>query len=304
MKDLVTPKQVARAIGVSEASLKRWCDKGLLPVQRTAGGHRRLPMPGVIEFLRNHHYDLVEPEILGLPATSGKTPVVLERAAGQLRDDLEQGNEERCRQLILDLYLARRRLCEIGDVAIAAAFHQLGERWQHGDVEVYQERRACEICLRVLHELRAVLVPPAPDAPRAIGGTLAGDGSSLPTTMVELVLRESGWRAETLGTGHPPPTLCAAIRDIRPRLFWLSASYINDADLFVSDCETIYRTAVDSGVALVVGGRALAQTIRQRIQYAAYCDNLRHLTSFAETFHPRAVASSAGGGGSFKQGQN
>ncbi|UCG31540.1 MAG: MerR family DNA-binding transcriptional regulator [Phycisphaerales bacterium] len=297
MRGLVTPKQVARAIGVSEASLKRWCDKGLLPVRRTAGGHRRLPLPGVIEFLRNSHYDLVEPEVLGLPATSGRTPAVLERAAGYLREPLEQGNEEQCRQLVFDLYLAGHHLCEVCDVAIAPAFYELGERWQHGKVEVYQERRACEICLRVLHELRAVLVPPAQDAPRAVGGTLAEDESSLPTTMVELVLREGGWRAETLGTGHPTSTLCAAIKDIRPRLFWLSVSYVNDPDQLVSECETIYRTAVDSGAALVVGGRALDQDIRQRIQYAAYCDHLRHLTSFAETLQPRGVSSRTSGDG-------
>jgi predicted site-specific integrase-resolvase len=30
-RGLLTPKQVARAIGVSESSLKRWCDKGVLP---------------------------------------------------------------------------------------------------------------------------------------------------------------------------------------------------------------------------------------------------------------------------------
>ena len=37
--------------------------------------------------------------------------------------------------------------------------------------------------------------------------------------------------------------------------------------------------------------------IRQRIQYAAYCDNLRHLISFAETLRPKAVSSSAEGDG-------
>ena len=48
---LLSPKQVARALGVSESSLKRWCDKGLIPTERTAGGHRRLPLAGVLDFL-------------------------------------------------------------------------------------------------------------------------------------------------------------------------------------------------------------------------------------------------------------
>ena len=67
----LTPKQVARAIGVSEASLKRWCDKGLIEMVRTVGGHRRLPLSSVLQFLRSSGHQLVRPEILGLPPTTG-----------------------------------------------------------------------------------------------------------------------------------------------------------------------------------------------------------------------------------------
>ena len=38
MNELVSPKQVAHAMGVSESSLKRWCDQGLIPTVRTAAG--------------------------------------------------------------------------------------------------------------------------------------------------------------------------------------------------------------------------------------------------------------------------
>jgi len=65
MKELISPKQVALALGVSEASLKRWCDKGLIPAIRTAGGHRRLPINGVIHFIRQTGQHLVRPEVLG-----------------------------------------------------------------------------------------------------------------------------------------------------------------------------------------------------------------------------------------------
>ncbi|MBV9958343.1 MAG: helix-turn-helix domain-containing protein, partial [Acidobacteria bacterium] len=39
-KDL-TSSEAARLLGVSEASVKRWADSGLLPALKTAGGHRR-----------------------------------------------------------------------------------------------------------------------------------------------------------------------------------------------------------------------------------------------------------------------
>ncbi|REJ65407.1 MAG: helix-turn-helix domain-containing protein [Planctomycetota bacterium] len=50
MNDLLTPKQVARAISISESSIKRWCDRGAIATQYTPGGHRRIPLSGLLEF--------------------------------------------------------------------------------------------------------------------------------------------------------------------------------------------------------------------------------------------------------------
>ncbi len=48
MKPLVTPKQVGRALDVSESSLKRWCDNGEIATQYTAGGHRRIALTAML----------------------------------------------------------------------------------------------------------------------------------------------------------------------------------------------------------------------------------------------------------------
>ena len=105
MRDLLTPKQVARALDVSESSIKRWCDKGVIPTQHTAGGHRRIPMPGLIQFLRQSKYQLQHPEALGLPATSGQTVRVVDRACQQMTEGLIVGDALRCRQIAMDLGL-------------------------------------------------------------------------------------------------------------------------------------------------------------------------------------------------------
>ena len=78
IKAFLTPKDLADALGVSESSLKRWCDRGLIPMVRTAGGHRKLPISGVLSFLRETQHELVSPELLGLPATRA---AVVSRAA-------------------------------------------------------------------------------------------------------------------------------------------------------------------------------------------------------------------------------
>ncbi|HSG69042.1 MAG TPA: helix-turn-helix domain-containing protein, partial [Planctomycetaceae bacterium] len=88
MNRLVTPRQVGRALQVSESSVKRWCDKGVIPTQKTAGGHRRIPLSGLIEFLRESGQPILHPEVLGLAATSGRTNRIISRAGDQLTDAL------------------------------------------------------------------------------------------------------------------------------------------------------------------------------------------------------------------------
>jgi methanogenic corrinoid protein MtbC1 len=292
MPDLLTPKQLSRAIDVSESSVKRWCDKGLIPTQYTAGGHRRIALADALEFLRTGKHQIVHPEALGLPPTSGKSTRVLSRAREQLTEALLAGDEGRCRQIAIDLYLAEHSLSVIFDDVFAAAFRDIGERWSCGDAAVYQERRGCEITLHVLRELRGMLPKPDDSAPLAIGGAAAGDQYSLGTTMAELVLRDAKWNATSLGDNLPFETISAAIREHRPQLVWLSCSFIEDESTFLDAYQELYDEHGMS-VAFVVGGYALTDSIRQRMQYSAFCDSMQHLEGFAQTLRT-AIDSKSG----------
>ena len=287
MKDLLSPKQVARAMGVSESSLKRWCDRGLIPTVRTAGGHRRLPISGVLAFLRETKQNLVAPELLGLPVSSGKTEWVTDRAREVLREALLAGDEEACRQTIFDSWLSGRRLSEICDRVIAGAFVDIGDKWACREAEVYQERRACEIVIRTLHELRSGL-PPGDPQYLALGGTAEGDQYVIPTTAAELVLRDSGWQARSLGSSIPFASLAVAIREHRPKLFWLSVSYIADPARFLKEFQLLNAAATETGTAITVGGFALGEDVRRHMRYSAFCDTMQHLEEFANTLRLRA----------------
>jgi len=282
MKQLLTSRQVARAIQVSESSVKRWCDKGAIPTQYTAGGHRRIPLGGLLDFLRAGKHQLVQPEVVGLPATTGRTQRVIDRAADQMAAALVLGGEDQCRRIAFDLYLAGHRLAVIFDLVFAKAFEAIGDRWECGQLEVYQERLGCEIALRALYELRSLVAPPPTDAPLAMGGSAAGDQYHLATTMAEIVLRVEGWNAVSLGSNLPAETLAATLRERRPRLFWVSCSHLDDEDEFVRGYERLYEK-FHGEVAFVVGGRALTEPVRQRMNYAAHCDTMQHLEAFAAT---------------------
>ncbi len=281
MEQTVSPKQVALAIGVSEASLKRWCDKGILPVTRTAGGHRRIPIHGVLSFLRQTGRELVNPEVLSLPSNTSGARSPIDRSRTLLAEALAASDESRVRRIVLNLFLANHTATSICDQVIAPAFEDIGDRWSHGSLEVYRERRGCEIMLRVLRELDSAIPQPESSAPLALGGTLEQDIYALPTTMVALALKEMRWRAECVGNNVPAKSLCRALHERQPRMLWLSVSFIHDLAAFVADAETIYTTAREVNAVFIVGGRALDAETRKQIQFTAHCDDLAQMQSFA-----------------------
>jgi DNA-binding transcriptional MerR regulator len=90
--DTHSPRQVARALGVSESSLKRWCDRGLIQTTRTAGGHRKVLTADAIRFARQRGMMLANPELLGLPAPGSEKDTSLEQYARLLAKALLWGD--------------------------------------------------------------------------------------------------------------------------------------------------------------------------------------------------------------------
>jgi excisionase family DNA binding protein len=277
----ITTRQAAQALGVSEASLKRWCDQGLLPALRTPGGHRRLPLSGVVQFMRERQMGSAQPRVLGLPGCLRSESRSASALSAAMQDALEAGDECEVRRLLFGLFLAGSEISELLDSLIVPSFRAMGDKWSHGDLAVYEERRAVELCTRLLHQLQALLPAPTAGAPRAIGGTLTGDPYSLPTTMMETALWEAGWRSQSYGCGLTAATLVEALCDIHPKLLWISASYFDAEEQFLADYATVYDAANELGVAVLVGGRMLTARLRERMQYSAYGDNLRHAVAFA-----------------------
>jgi methanogenic corrinoid protein MtbC1 len=281
MKKLLTPKQVARALYASESSVKRWCDRGMIASQKTAGGHRRIGLGDLLDFVRRSSRTIARPELVGLPASTGRTARILDRAARQLTEALVRGDEEQCRQITFDLYLAEHSFSKICDRVFTQAFATIGQWWVRGQLEIYQERRGWEIALRVLHELRRLVPMPQSGAPLAMGGAVEGDPFLLGTTMAELVLRDARWNAVSLGNNLPFTTLAQAIKKHQPRLFWISCSHIEDLPGFLRGYRQLYEQ-FGREVAFVVGGRALVDSVLLRIRYAAHCENMQCLESYAE----------------------
>ncbi len=282
MDQLLSPKQVAIAIGASESSLKRWCDQGLLNTVKTAGGHRRIPIQEALRFARERSLASAEPHLLAMAATSDRKSRRVENGPERLTEAFLNGNETQCNAIVFEYFRAGVSVSRIFDDIAMPAFRTLGEKWECKELEIYEERSACQIMLRILHELR--LKQMAPITKRiAMGATCEGDPYALPIIMGEIVLRSVGWDTRLLGCSIPLSSVTKAIQLHQPAIFWLSFSSIIDEIAFIGEFNQLCDAASKTNTAVVVGGRALTAEIRTRLRYSAFCDTMQHLEEFART---------------------
>ncbi|MEM6330419.1 MAG: B12-binding domain-containing protein [Planctomycetota bacterium] len=286
---LLSPKQVAKSIGVSESSLKRWCDQGVIRTEKTPGGHRRMLVGDVISFLRETNRPIIDAKLLGLPDGVGRRDTNSAKASATLNTAIEQGEEVKCREVVLDYYLGGANVVQVCEDLLTPAMHHLGDLWRCGQAEVFQERFACEIIGRLLNDLRSMLPTPSPDAPLALGGSPEGDMYRLPTTMVQLVLAESGWKALSLGDNLPYRTILAAIDRRQPAAVWLSVSRSDGAENWLDQLQD-FSEQLPAGVAFLLGGRGVAEADCSQIQRAWIANSLASLSEKAAQLRSELAA--------------
>jgi excisionase family DNA binding protein len=133
----LTTKEVARLCRVSDATVKRWEDAGLLKSERTSGGHRRFRAEEVARFQREQN--------LGLKLSHGDESAV--RAANRRRANknhshssffhsLVAGVEEEAACEVVGAHLQGLQLTDIFDRLICPAMSRVGELWYKGELTV------------------------------------------------------------------------------------------------------------------------------------------------------------------------
>ncbi|QDV68806.1 Helix-turn-helix domain protein [Rosistilla carotiformis] len=285
---------------VSESSVKRWCDRGIIPSVKTGGGHRRISVESLAQFLRETKRTLLAPEKLGVapldvvPSSAVRRVDVesnvsnagCEAIVETFTNALLDGDEAACRQIIQQAFLRNKSFTDVAASIVCASMRRIGEIWENGHADVLQERYGCEICFRLVNELAQYIPLPGAEAPLAIGCAPPGDQYQLPTHLVELVLREAGWNARSLGNNMALDRLLEVVVRHRPQLVWVSISTIEDRAAFVGAFNA-FANQLPKGVFLVAGGRAMDDEMRPLLHYTAHCDNFHQLAGLAATMLSR-----------------
>ncbi len=254
MQSVLTPAQLAVAIGVSESSVKRWIDGGRIVASRTAGGHRRVSAREAVRFIRDSGVGVAG---LGLPG--------LERDPGEaLFELLRDGRAQEAAELLQARFLAGASVAEIVDGALVTAMKLAVDLDCPEEEAIFVEHRVTEAAIQAFTRLRSLIAPATDESRLAIGCAPEGDPYVLPSLAVAAVVEDEGFRAVNLGPDTPFSSLVLGVRSLRPRIVWISFSFVAEPERQRQEVLTLAREVRDQGAVLVVGGAQVERLALRR----------------------------------------
>jgi DNA-binding transcriptional MerR regulator len=260
--------ELSRRSGVSTDLLRAWERRyGLLQPTRSAGGLRLYSASDLerVQLMKRHLAEglaAAEAAALALsddPASGTARPGSSFNPAdlrSELAEALESFDEPRA-QAALDQLLATATIGSLLRDVILPYLHELGARWERGEISVAQEHFASGV-------LRGRLLGLGRGWGLGMGSLavlacLPGEQHDIGLISFGLALRAHGWRIVYLGPDCPVENVAEAARQVEARLVVLSAVSADRVELVLPELEKLAR---DRTVA--IGGAAASDPALER----------------------------------------
>ncbi len=279
---LISTQDAAEVLNCSVSTIKRWVDEGILPAQKTPGGHRKILMADLLRLSRQKAIPssdlskVLEQDLLA----SGSTTVNKDT----FHDALVNKNQDLCSSILKAAYQNKIPVEQIADEIIGPAMSKIGHEWTIGKRTILQEHCATQMVMNCLAELRSFLnLSYLDNRPLAIGGCIALDNYLISNYLAEMVLIDQGWKTMNLGPNTPVISFLEAIEEYQPKLIWMSVSHVQNAEEFKLDNKRLFDCASRSGTILVLGGQAITPELRKSLSFHFCGDSLGQLSRFTKT---------------------
>ena len=243
-EELLTTKEAAAILGVGTTSVKRWADSGVLRCVKTPGGHRRFPRQAV-------------------EALIGQPEPVVSTSTGRISDWVSSLTSNVSGAQLVEALRAEHR--EHGSwfsvvTTLVPVVEEIGRGWARGELSVIQEHIASERLTRGLARCSDGIVVP-PGAPSCLLIAAERDEHLLGLSMVEVCLREFGWRTTWAGRGTPIHFACEFISSSNVDMVAVSASQNSrDRELLADQADRLGAVCAQRGIPLLLGGLGLWPT--------------------------------------------
>lgn len=278
----LTTKEVARLCHVSDATVKRWEDAGMLHSERTGGGHRRFRAEEVARFQR----------LQGIGLNKCKNDDAVVRTVTRQRENknfsgtplfnsLTEGCEEATNNLIICEYLKGTPLTDIFDNTISPTMRQIGDLWFDGELTITQEHLATRMIYNAIHKLRHTISLPSPNGKLAFCCSAEGDLHELPAYLAQIILENAGWEVLNFGANTPLYCLNDEVLQYKPDLICITAKTIPDAERFSREYKMFREQTCKMNIPIVLGGQVFKDSrLSNRFDAELFADSFAAFENF------------------------
>jgi methanogenic corrinoid protein MtbC1 len=268
-------------LNVTETTVKRWADGGIIKCHKTPGGHRKFLMSDLIEFTRDRSYAPTGTVDLE-PGDSRIQLAVLARDFPALSDvyiekALTGGRHEVSRYLSF-LYQHAIPVPEICDAVIAPGMKVIGDRWENGSLGIDHEHRASHATLSALIELQTELAPREHSDKTILCTSLAEDLHEIGLRCIAAWCESEGWNVHYLGGMTPCRSIINTMDEIKPAVVCLSITRSDIGGSAREDLKNIVAAAHIYGGRVFVGGRGVTPNGIDETQCDVICGSLADLS--------------------------
>ena len=278
--------ELSRRSGVSPELLRAWERRyDLLRPTRSPGG-LRLYSARDLERVQTMQRHLARGLASAAALAVQPEPDAAEGAshAPDAREELAaalEGFDEASAHAVVDSLLARMSLDAVLRDVVVPYLHDLGERWEHGEVSVAQEHFASSV-------LRGRLLGLARGwgrglGPRVVLACAPGEQHDLGLIAFGLALRARGWRIVYLGTDTPLASVADAARACHPEFVVVSAV---GRRVFGRHRSELEQLAAEHRLCLGGAGAAAANVENVEVLAAGPVEEAERLTQLARSAVP------------------
>lgn len=278
-----TTIEVARLCRVSDATVKRWEEAGLLKSERTSGGHRRFRAEEVARFQREQGLGLKQNH--GDESVTKTTKRVREKKThsdSAFLQTLIGGGEEAAAGVLFTAHLEGKPLTEIIDCLVCPAMREIGELWHRNEISVAQEHLATRTVISAFYKLRNALPVPEMRSRLAICCAMEGDFHELPTLMAQMAIENEGLEVINFGAATPLYSLAEEVARHSPNLVCISAAVINDLERLSRDYRDFREKTASLEIPVLLGGGVFQdEHVRKRFPAEFYARSFADVAEFA-----------------------
>lgn len=285
--ELLSTTEVAKYLKVNVSTIKRWANAEKLICFKTIGKHRKYRLKDVIDFAEKNSFD-VSPVVTGYAKNNEKFNEIsfavyskdVKKLSEILYNLLIKGDRDMVTRFFKFIYTGKIDLVTIIDDIIFPAQHKLGELWKKKKIGVDTEHIATFTNMQSFIKLQDIVNKKSPNGLVSVAGCFEGEFHSFGIVAISSLLEAEGWTNYVIGDNTPAISFINTIKNYKPALVCISATYISDEKSFIRDCKRLVLASHKAGTKITLGGSPEKLEKFKNIKFDGFIKNAKDFMKF------------------------